>query len=467
MGIKRDPGRATQARSPGRRIHDPPGPQGPEDPPGTPHGTVIRGSRRDDDRLIHTVPTGFRKFRGGSRADCRMRALLFEGVFDLFPASLRLPLAWSRWPSASRDLSSVALPSCSLILPVPFSAAFFGLVPCTHRGCLLLIAVVPGASVQATRVERFVVTVRSSWMGSDGLPTTQPAWVRAPRFDALTQRGEIGGFLQGHGQDEFGVGGVAEQPGPRRADAPVAFGLFCYRLGQAQPCGTTIPTPQPVSLAAPPWSTSPSPPTTAPNSTPSPAKSSSEPSPNCAPKPGSATSPSTSPSTTSSPRPRLPPGRCTPADLAAGGDARAGGDHDLFRGNLRPPGAGQLPWADRLHTRAMRGTVMLSYVLPEQPGRQLDRLIKVRRMAIDDLWGGQPPRRPDARVRCRALTHGMDCRAAQCPAGAGLSAARPARSAAAVMLRSIPPNTTPWNGDMDLQYACPASPRGWKIARWL
>jgi hypothetical protein len=29
---------------------------------------------------------------------------------------------------------------------------------------------------------------------------------------------------------------------------------------------------------------------------------------------------------------------------------------------------------------------MLSYVLPEQPGRHLDRLIKVLRMAIDDLW---------------------------------------------------------------------------------
>jgi len=29
---------------------------------------------------------------------------------------------------------------------------------------------------------------------------------------------------------------------------------------------------------------------------------------------------------------------------------------------------------------------MLSYVLPEQPGRQLDRLIKVLRMAIDGLW---------------------------------------------------------------------------------
>jgi hypothetical protein len=52
------------------------------------------------------------------------------------------------------------------------------------------------------------------------------------------------------------------------------------------------------------------------------------------------------------------------------------------------PAPSQLPWADRLHThRAMCGTVMLSYVLPEQPGRQLDRLIQVLRMAIDGLWG--------------------------------------------------------------------------------
>jgi len=28
---------------------------------------------------------------------------------------------------------------------------------------------------------------------------------------------------------------------------------------------------------------------------------------------------------------------------------------------------------------------MLSYLLPEQPGRQLDQLIKVLRMAFDDL----------------------------------------------------------------------------------
>jgi hypothetical protein len=34
----------------------------------------------------------------------------------------------------------------------------------------------------------------------------------------------------------------------------------------------------------------------------------------------------------------------------------------------------------------MRGTVIVSYMLPEQPGRQLDRLIEVLRMAVYDLW---------------------------------------------------------------------------------
>ena len=29
---------------------------------------------------------------------------------------------------------------------------------------------------------------------------------------------------------------------------------------------------------------------------------------------------------------------------------------------------------------------MLSYELPEQPGRQLDRLVKVLRVAIDGFW---------------------------------------------------------------------------------
>ena len=58
-----------------------------------------------------------------------------------------------------------------------------------------------------------------------------------------------------------------------------------------------------------------------------------------------------------------------------------------FVANHGRPVPGQLPWADRLHThRATRGTVMLSYVLPEQPGCQLDRLIKVLPMAIDDRW---------------------------------------------------------------------------------
>jgi len=35
LGIPADPRRAAQTRPPGRRIHDPPGPQGTEDPPGT------------------------------------------------------------------------------------------------------------------------------------------------------------------------------------------------------------------------------------------------------------------------------------------------------------------------------------------------------------------------------------------------------------------------------------------------
>ena len=48
-------------------------------------------------------------------------------------------------------------------------------------------------------------------MGSDGLPTARRAWVSAAGFDALTQRGEVGGFLQRGGDDEFGVCGVAEE----------------------------------------------------------------------------------------------------------------------------------------------------------------------------------------------------------------------------------------------------------------
>jgi hypothetical protein len=115
----------------------------------------------------------------------------------------------------------------------------------------------------------------------------------------------------------------------------------------------------------------------------------------------------------------------------------------------------------------MRGTVLLSYVLPEQPGRQLDRLTKALRMAISDLWVDSRLDVVTSSSGATLLTMAWIRCAAQCPAATGLSAERPARSAAAVMLRSIPPNTTPWNGDMDLQYACPASPRGWKMARWL
>jgi hypothetical protein len=67
--------------------------------------------------------------------------------------------------------------------------------------------------------------------------------------------------------------------------------------------------------------------------------------------------------------------RCTPADLAAGG-AMPGlaAIMTYVAAIFGRPAPGQLSWADRLHSRAMRGTVMLSYVLPEPPPRQLDRL---------------------------------------------------------------------------------------------
>ena len=92
--------------------------------------------------------------------------------------------------------------------------------------------------------------------------------------------------------------------------------------------------------------------------------------------------------------------------------------------------------------------------------------ITERGMISSSFVPPEPIRRLRTRTRYRRhLTQARICRAAQCPAGAGLPGAPPARSAAAVMLRSIPPNTTPWNGDMDRQYVCPASPRGWKIAR--
>ena len=52
LGIPEDPGRAAQARLPGRRVHDPPGPEGAEDPSGASaalgrHGFLPRGLRAD------------------------------------------------------------------------------------------------------------------------------------------------------------------------------------------------------------------------------------------------------------------------------------------------------------------------------------------------------------------------------------------------------------------------------------
>ena len=55
--------------------------------------------------------------------------------------------------------------------------------------------------------------------------------------------------------------------------------------------------------------------------------------------------------------------------------------------------------------RAMRGTVMLSYVLPEQPGR---RLMEVLRIAIDDLGVDSRHDVVTPRSGAMLLTRGMD-----------------------------------------------------------
>ncbi|MGH3408069.1 MAG: hypothetical protein ACRDRJ_37045 [Streptosporangiaceae bacterium] len=60
------------------------------------------------------------------------------------------------------------------------------------------------------------------------------------------------------------------------------------------------------------------------------------------------------------------------------------------------------------------------------------------------LWPGTP----DSAAACSHSFSWLEW-----PAGTGLRAERSARSAARVMLRRIPPNTTPWNAAMDRQYA--------------
>ncbi len=51
---------------------------------------------------------------------------------------------------------------------------------------------------------------------------------------------------------------------------------------------------------------------------------------------------------------------------------------------------------------------MLSYVLPEQPGRRLGRLIKVVRMAVGGLWVDSRLDIVTLRSGATLLTHGMD-----------------------------------------------------------
>ena len=77
-----------------------------------------------------------------------------------------------------------------------------------------------------------MVTVRSSWAGIDGLPTAVRAWVSAPVSMRWRSAAKSAVSSEGRGDDEFRVGGVAEETGARGVDAPVAFDLFCYRFGQ-------------------------------------------------------------------------------------------------------------------------------------------------------------------------------------------------------------------------------------------
>ncbi len=56
LGIPADPRRAAQTRPPGRRVHDPPGPQGPEDPPAR-NGAPTRPPGSPG-ALLHRGPSG-------------------------------------------------------------------------------------------------------------------------------------------------------------------------------------------------------------------------------------------------------------------------------------------------------------------------------------------------------------------------------------------------------------------------
>ena len=57
LGIPADPGRAAETRLPGRRIHHPPGPQGPEDPPAPKRRTAAVPARPGIDDAL---PCGLR-----------------------------------------------------------------------------------------------------------------------------------------------------------------------------------------------------------------------------------------------------------------------------------------------------------------------------------------------------------------------------------------------------------------------
>src|SRR6266566_6814068 len=82
LGVQEDPRRTAQARPPGWRIHDPTGPQGPEDPPGT------GAAHRHD---LAAVPAR------ASRDDARYR-LLSPGLRGEPPALVLLVRPGGRQP---------------------------------------------------------------------------------------------------------------------------------------------------------------------------------------------------------------------------------------------------------------------------------------------------------------------------------------------------------------------------------
>src|ERR1051326_5120391 len=118
-------------------------------------------------RGSHAAPGGRRGAPvSGSSGDTG--TLLLAGVFDFFSGVFEVAFGLVSLAFGFERLVVGGFAEMFLDFAGALLGGVLGLVFCAHRGCLLLV--VRAAWVQATRVERFVVTVRSSWVGSDGLP---------------------------------------------------------------------------------------------------------------------------------------------------------------------------------------------------------------------------------------------------------------------------------------------------------